>query len=105
FAAEPGKVRGGVGGQVAVEHRLRMVDDVELISSLGVDAYRFSVSWPRVQPRGRGPVNERGLDFYDRLVDELLARQIQPVVTLYHWDLPLELEEAGGWPARDTPLW
>ena len=102
FAATPGKVRGGVGGEVAVEHRHRMETDVELMASLGVDAYRFSISWPRVQPGGRGPANADGLDFYDRLVDALLARGIDPVVTLYHWDLPQELEDSGGWPVRDT---
>ncbi len=102
FAAAPGKVSGGVGGEVAVEHRRRMVDDVALIASLGVDAYRFSISWPRVQPGGTGPVNGAGLDFYDRLVDELLRHDIEPVATLYHWDLPQELEDAGGWPVRDT---
>jgi len=104
FAATPGRVRGGVGGEVAADHRRRMVDDVALIASLGVDAYRFSISWPRVQPGGEGPANQRGLDFYDRLVDELLRRGIDPVVTLYHWDLPQELEDRGGWPARETAL-
>ena len=76
--------------------------DVALIRDLGVDTYRFSVAWPRVQPGGRGPVNPAGLGFYDRLVDELLANGVDPWVTLYHWDLPQELEDAGGWPARDT---
>jgi beta-glucosidase len=75
---------------------------VALMRSLEVDTYRFSVAWPRVQPGGRGPVNEKGLGFYDRLVDELLAKDINPWVTLYHWDLPQELEDAGGWPERDT---
>jgi beta-glucosidase len=102
FAGLPGRVRGGVGGQVAADHRRRMADDVALIADLGVTAYRFSVSWPRVQPGGRGPANPRGLDFYDALVDALHAHGIDPVVTLYHWDLPQELEDAGGWPARDT---
>ena len=72
------------------------------MAGLGLTAYRFSVAWPRVQPTGRGPANPAGLDFYRRLVDELLARGIEPWVTLYHWDLPQELEDAGGWPARDT---
>ena len=79
-----------------------MPQDVALIKSLGVDTYRFSVAWPRVQPGGRGPANPAGLAFYDRLVDELLANGIDPWVTLYHWDLPQELEDAGGWPDRDT---
>ncbi|MEU8238611.1 GH1 family beta-glucosidase [Actinoplanes missouriensis] len=92
----------GETGEVACDHYHRMPDDVQLIKSLGVDAYRFSVSWPRVQPGGKGPANPAGLDFYDRLVDELLAAGIDPWLTLYHWDLPQELEDAGGWPVRDT---
>lgn len=92
----------GETGDVACDHYHRMPSDVQLIKSLGVNAYRFSVSWTRVQPGGRGPANARGLDFYDRLVDELLANGVDPWVTLYHWDLPQELEDAGGWPARDT---
>ncbi|WP_229069786.1 GH1 family beta-glucosidase [Actinoplanes sp. DH11] len=92
----------GETGDVACDHYHRMPDDVQLVKSLGVDAYRFSVSWPRVQPRGRGPANQAGLDFYDRLVDELLGAGIDPWLTLYHWDLPQELEDAGGWPNRDT---
>ncbi len=102
FAATPGRVLGGVGGAVAADHRRRMADDVALIADLGVTAYRFSVAWPRVQPGGTGPANSAGLDFYDALVEALLARDIDPVVTLYHWDLPQELEDAGGWPVRDT---
>ncbi|HWS31558.1 MAG TPA: GH1 family beta-glucosidase [Actinoplanes sp.] len=92
----------GETGDVACDHYHRMPSDVQLIKSLGVNAYRFSVSWTRVQPGGRGPANARGLDFYDRLVDELLADGIDPWLTLYHWDLPQELEDAGGWPERDT---
>ncbi|GAA1597194.1 GH1 family beta-glucosidase [Actinoplanes couchii] len=92
----------GETGDVACDHYHRMPSDVQMIKSLGVNAYRFSVSWTRVQPGGRGPANARGLDFYDRLVDELLAAGIDPWVTLYHWDLPQELEDAGGWPNRDT---
>ncbi|BCJ41813.1 beta-glucosidase [Actinoplanes ianthinogenes] len=93
----------GEHGDVACDHYHRMPSDVRLIKSLGVNAYRFSVSWTRVQPGGRGPANKPGLDFYDRLVDELLANGIDPWLTLYHWDLPQELEDAGGWPHRDTP--
>ena len=102
FCRRPGAVHNGEHGDVACDHYHRMTEDVALIKSLGVDAYRFSVSWPRVQPGGRGPANAKGLAFYDRLVDELLANGIDPWVTLYHWDLPQELEDAGGWPARDT---
>ncbi|HET6531286.1 MAG TPA: GH1 family beta-glucosidase [Actinoplanes sp.] len=102
FCRVPGAVRGADNGDVACDHYHRTAEDVALIKSLGVDAYRFSVSWPRVQPGGRGPVNPAGLAFYDRLVDELLTSGIAPWVTLYHWDLPQELEDAGGWPNRDT---
>ncbi|TCC60289.1 beta-glucosidase [Kribbella pittospori] len=89
-------------GDIACDHYHRMPADVALIKDLGLDTYRFSVAWPRVQPRGKGPVNRAGLSFYDRLVDELLTQGIDPWVTLYHWDLPQELEDAGGWPVRDT---
>jgi len=102
FCRKPGAVHNGDHGDVACDHYHRMPQDVALIKSLGVDAYRFSVSWPRVQPGGRGPANPAGLAFYDRLVDELLTAGIDPWVTLYHWDLPQELEDAGGWPVRDT---
>ena len=102
FAATPGKVRGGHHGQIAADHRNRMPDDVALLAELGVSAYRFSVAWPRVQPGGSGSFSEDGLDFYRRLVDELLGRGIEPIATLYHWDLPQDLETAGGWPVRAT---
>ncbi|WP_422398017.1 GH1 family beta-glucosidase [Streptomyces nigra] len=102
FAHTPGKTAGGDHGDVAVDHYHRYRDDVALMSGLGLGAYRFSISWSRVQPTGRGPAVQRGLDFYRRLVDELLAKDIKPAVTLYHWDLPQELEDAGGWPERDT---
>jgi len=101
FAAE-GRTRDGSDGSVAVEHRLRMTDDVALLAELGMPAYRFSISWPRAQPGGEGPASASGLDFYRRLVDELLDKGIEPVVTLYHWDLPQELEDRGGWPVRET---
>ncbi|SDL00883.1 GH1 family beta-glucosidase [Nonomuraea jiangxiensis] len=104
FSHTPGRVAGGDTGDVACDHYHRLEEDLDLLTALGVGAYRFSISWPRVQPGGRGPVNERGLDFYHRLVDGLLARNIAPVATLYHWDLPQELEDAGGWPHRDTAL-
>ena len=102
FCRVPGAVADGDNGDVACDHYHRMPQDVALIKSLGVDTYRFSVAWPRVQPDGRGPVNPAGLAFYDRLVDELLAADVDPWVTLYHWDLPQTLEDAGGWPNRDT---
>ncbi|EWM17966.1 GH1 family beta-glucosidase [Kutzneria sp. 744] len=102
YCRTPGMVHNAENGDVACDHYHRMPEDVALIKELGVDTYRFSVAWPRVQPRGTGPVNEKGLAFYDRLVDELLGQGIDPWVTLYHWDLPQELEDAGGWPVRDT---
>ncbi|SNT35659.1 beta-glucosidase [Actinomadura meyerae] len=102
FAHTPGRVRDGHTGDVACDHYHRWPEDVALMSGLGVGAYRFSIAWPRVQPSGSGPVNAKGLDFYDRLVDGLLAAGISPAATLYHWDLPQPLEDAGGWLERDT---
>ncbi|MEZ0070516.1 beta-glucosidase [Streptacidiphilus sp. MAP12-20] len=102
YSHTPGKVAGGDTGDVAVDHYHRYRDDVAIMRELGLKAYRFSVSWSRVQPTGRGPAVQSGLDFYRRLVDELEQAGIEPVVTLYHWDLPQELEDAGGWPHRDT---
>ncbi|GHG69975.1 GH1 family beta-glucosidase [Streptomyces griseocarneus] len=102
FSRTPGRVLGGDTGDTATGHYHRRQEDVRLMAELGLGAYRFSVSWPRVQPTGRGPASRRGLDFYRALIDDLLARGIQPMLTLYHWDLPQELEDAGGWPARET---
>ena len=102
FSHTPGKVLGGDSGDVACDHYHRYRDDVGLMAELGLKSYRFSVSWPRVQPGGSGAANQAGLDFYRRLVDELLSHGIEPWLTLYHWDLPQPLEDAGGWPARDT---
>ena len=102
FCATPGKVRNADSGAIACDFYHRYREDVALMRELGLTAFRFSVSWPRVLPDGRGKVNAAGLDFYDRLVDELLAAGIEPVVTLYHWDLPVALEDAGGWPERAT---
>ncbi|MBT2364508.1 beta-glucosidase [Streptomyces sp. ISL-10] len=102
FSRVPGKVRNGDTGDIAADHYHRMSEDIALMRRLGVTDYRFSVGWPRVQPTGRGPAVQKGLDFYRRLVDELLASGIRPVATLYHWDLPQELEDAGGWPQRET---
>jgi beta-glucosidase len=105
FCAEPGRVRNGDTGDVAIDHYHRYADDVRLLASLGYDAYRFSISWPRVLPAGRGAVNQAGLGFYDRLVDELLGAGLEPYPTLYHWDFPQALQDAGGWPARDSAAW
>jgi beta-glucosidase len=102
FCRQPGAVRNGDTGDVAVDHYHRWPQDLALMTDLGIDAYRFSISWPRVQPGGTGPVNPEGLDFYDRLTDALLAAGITPMPTLFHWDLPQHLEDAGGWLARDT---
>jgi beta-glucosidase len=104
YGRVPGAIDGGDVGDVACDHYHRMPEDVRLIRSLDVDSYRFSVAWPRIQPGGKGGPNEAGLAFYDRLVDELLGKGVDPWVTLYHWDLPQELEDAGGWPVRDTAL-
>jgi beta-glucosidase len=102
FAHAPGNVARGESGDVACDHYHRYRDDVALMADLGVDAYRFSVAWPRVEPDGDGRENPAGLDFYHRLVDALLERGITPVPTLYHWDLPSALEARGGWRSRDT---
>ncbi|MBB5869634.1 beta-glucosidase [Allocatelliglobosispora scoriae] len=102
FARTPGRVFRGHTGDVACEHYHRYREDVALMAELGLGTYRLSMAWPRVKPDGSGPVNIRGLDFYDRLIDELLAHGIDPMITLYHWDLPQTLEDAGGWTNRDT---
>jgi len=102
FCAVPGAVADGTDGSDACGSYERLDEDLELLGRLGVSAYRFSVAWPRVQPTGRGPVEPRGLDYYERLVDGLLALGIRPFPTLYHWDLPQPLEDAGGWPVRAT---
>lgn len=102
FSHTPGLVHNDDNGDVACDHYHRMEEDVDLIGGLGTHGYRFSVAWPRVQPDGRGAVNQAGLDFYDRLVDSLLAAGQQPLVTLYHWDLPQALQDDGGWLNRAT---
>jgi beta-glucosidase len=102
FSHTPGKIHAGDTGDVACDHYLRYAEDIALMRQLGLQAYRFSVSWPRVIPAGQGVVNPTGLDFYDRLVDALLAANIQPFITLYHWDLPQALQDRGGWPNRDV---
>ncbi len=102
FAEIPGAIVDGAGADPACDHVHRLDNDLDLLAWLGVDAYRFSISWPRLQPGGSGPISPTGLDFYDRLVDGLLARGIRPVATLYHWDLPSELGALGGWLERST---
>ncbi|MFJ9690827.1 GH1 family beta-glucosidase [Kitasatospora sp. NPDC101183] len=102
FSHTPGRVDGGHTGDIAVDHYHRFREDVRTMAELGLASYRFSLSWPRIRPGGRGPASRRGLDFYRRLTDDLLAHGITPVATLYHWDLPQDLEAAGGWPERET---
>ncbi len=102
FAHTPGKVANGDTGDPACEHYFRWREDLELMRTLGLEGYRFSISWPRIQPDGRGPANAKGLDFYRRLVEGLREREIAPLVTLYHWDLPQRLQDEGGWASRET---
>lgn len=102
FSRVPGRVRDGDTGDVAAAHYERWEEDLDLMADLGLQSYRFSISWSRVLPTGRGSVNEEGIAFYERLVDGLIARGIRPIVTLYHWDLPQTLEDAGGWLVRET---
>jgi beta-glucosidase len=102
FSHTPGAVWNGDNGDIACDHYHRMDEDLDLLAELDVAAYRFSIAWPRVQPTGSGPANQKGLDFYRRLVDGLRKRNIEPTVTLYHWDLPQPLEDKGGWWVRET---
>jgi beta-glucosidase len=102
FSHTPGKVWNGDTGDVADDHYHRLEQDLDLMAELGLEAYRFSIAWPRIQPTGRGPANEAGLAFYERLVAGLIARGIRPIATLYHWDLPQALEDEGGWANRAT---
>jgi beta-glucosidase len=102
YSHTPGKIDRGGTGDVACDHYRRWREDVDLIASLNVNAYRFSIAWPRLFPTGSGAREQRGFDHYDRLIDALLERGIEPIVTLYHWDLPQALEDTGGWLARDT---
>ncbi|WP_299671377.1 GH1 family beta-glucosidase [uncultured Roseobacter sp.] len=105
FAATPGNVVRAEHGAVACDHYHRWEEDLDLMQALGLDAYRFSTSWARVLPEGRGTPNQEGLDFYDRLVDGLLARGLNPMVTLYHWELPVPLADLGGWRNPDISHW
>jgi beta-glucosidase len=104
FSHTPGRVVNGDTGDVADDHYHRLEQDLDLMKSLNLQAYRFSIAWPRIQPTGRGPANQAGLDFYSKLIDGLIARGITPVATLYHWDLPQALEDEGGWTNRETAL-
>ena len=102
FAHTPGKIKNGDTGDVACDSYHRWRKDIALMRAMNLNSYRFSISWPRVQPSGSGPANSKGIDYYSRLVDALLKARIRPFVTLYHWDLPQALEDAGGWPNRET---
>lgn len=102
FAHTPGRIADGSNGDIACDHYHRWPDDIALMKSLNLQAYRFSLAWPRILPQGRGSVNQAGLDFYSRLVDGLLTAGIQPYVTLYHWELPQSLQDEGGWPERSV---
>jgi beta-glucosidase len=103
FSATPGKVKNGDSGAIACDHYHRWEADLDLMARMGIQAYRFSIAWPRIQPTGTGKALSEGLAFYDRLIDGLLARGIEPYATFYHWDLPQALEDKGGWRNRDTP--
>jgi beta-glucosidase len=105
FAHEPGRIEGGDTGDVASDHYRRHRVDVELMAGLGLNAYRLSLAWARILPDGTGAVNQPGLDFYSRLIDLLLERGIEPMITLYHWDLPAALDDRGGWLHPDSPGW
>ncbi len=102
FVHSPGHIVNNETGDLAVDHYHRYIEDVALMKDLGLSAYRFSISWSRIMPTGTGAVNQSGLDFYDRLVDELLKHNIEPYICLFHWDLPQTLQDQGGWPNRDT---
>ena len=104
FSHTPGKVRGDDTGDIACDSYHRYREDVGLLASLGLNSYRFSISWPRVQPGGRGSANQKGLDYYRALLDELAEHGIMPAATLFHWDLPQELQDEGGWASRETAL-
>jgi len=105
FSHTPGNVKNGHTGDVACDHYSRYKEDIKLMKELGVKAYRFSVSWSRIIPEGTGKVNQKGVDFYNRLIDELLKENIVPFVTMYHWDLPFALQVKGGWANKDIADW
>ena len=105
FSRLPDRVLGGDTGEIAADHYHRMPEDVAIMKEIGLQSYSFTMSWPRILPNGTGEVNQKGLDFYDRLVDQLLEAGIQPKATLYHWDYPVPLQERGGWPVRESVAW
>lgn len=105
FTKEPGRIYGGHNGDIACDHYARFQEDVEIMAAMGLKAYRFSLSWPRILPEGYGRVNEAGIAFYNRLIDALLEKGITPYITLYHWDLPYELYKRGGWMNPDIVEW
>jgi beta-glucosidase len=105
YSRLPGKIKNGDTGDVACDHYHRYREDVALMQEFGVEAYRFSVAWPRIMPEGRGAINEAGLAFYDRLIDAVIAAGIEPWLCLYHWDLPQALQDKGGWTNRDCAQW
>jgi beta-glucosidase len=105
FAHTPGRTLNGDTGDIACDHYRRYAEDVDLMAGLGLNAYRFGLAWTRILPGGTGRVNRKGLDFYSRLIDALLAKNITPMVTLYHWDLPAALDDRGGWLSPDMPSW
>ncbi len=105
FSHTPGRIENGDTGDLACDHYHRWREDIALMQSIGLKAYRFSIAWPRILPQGRGAVNAAGLDWYEQLVDALLAAGIEPWVTLYHWDLPQALQDRGGWAERDVASW
>lgn len=105
FSHTPGKVFNGETGDIAIDHYNRMPADVAIMKEMGLQAYRFSISWSRIMPEGRGRVEKKGLDFYNRLADELIRNEIKPLPTLYHWDMPEALDQEGGWLNRDSAKW
>lgn len=105
FCSRPGKIFGGHNGNIACDHYHRYKEDVDIMAKLSLDAYRFSIAWSRILPNGFGKINQKGLDFYNRLVDALLEKDITPYITLFHWDLPYELFKRGGWLNSDSPKW
>lgn len=105
FSHQPGKIEDGRNGDVASDQYHRMDRDIAIMKEMGLNAYRFSLSWPRIMPDGTGRINPKGLDFYDRMVDRLLENGLEPYITLFHWDLPRELYLRGGWMNPDIPKW